>query len=313
MNLGVYTNLYADLSLEDCLDRLEGKGIDAVEIASGNLNGSAHCPVDDLLASDATCRQYQQAFADHGFEICALSCHSNILHPDAEKQKRYLDVQHKSIRLAQKLGVATVNTFSGCPGDSDTGKYANWVASPWPDENQQLINWQWQEKVIPFWEAESRFAKEHNVRIGLEMFTGFVVYKPELLTRLRAAAGDNIGADLDISHLIWQGIDPVLAVEQLAGAIYHIHMKDVQTSEWNIARNGVIDAKPFGDEANRPWTFRSVGYGHDVIMWKNFVTALRRADYDGVLCVEQEDSTFSAAEGLDRSLDLVRQLAWAHR
>ena len=308
MKLGVYTNLHADLSLEDCVNRLDGKDIEAVEIASGNLNGSSHCPVDDLLASNVTCRQYKQTVEAHGFELCALSCHSNVLHPDPEKQKRYLDIQHKSIRLAQKLGVATVNTFSGCPGDSDSGKYANWVASPWPDENQQLLNWQWQEKVIPFWQKEAQFAQEHGVRIGLEMFTGFVVYKPELLVKLRSAAGSNIGADLDPSHLIWQGIDPALAVEQLAGAIYHIHMKDVQINPLNKARNGVIDAKPFGDEINRPWTFRSVGYGHEVGLWKNFVTALRRAEYDGVLCIEQEDSLFSAAEGLDRSLELVRQL-----
>ena len=55
-------------------------------------------------------------------------------------------------------------------GDSDSGKYANWVASHWPDENQQLLNWQWQEKVIPFWQKEAQFAQEHGVRSGLEMF-----------------------------------------------------------------------------------------------------------------------------------------------
>ena len=160
-----------------------------MEIASGNYNGAPHCPADELLADDSRCRQYKKMFEDHGLEIYAFSCHGNVLHPDPEKRKAYIEVQHKSIRLAEKLGVPTVNTFSGCHGDSDGGKYANFVVSPWPDENQERLKWQWEEKVIPFWLEEAKFAQDHGVRIALEMFTGFVVHNPATLLRLRTAAG----------------------------------------------------------------------------------------------------------------------------
>ena len=66
MKLGVYTNLFADLDLDDCLERISGTGVEAVEIAAGNYNGSAHCPVDELLASDDRCREYKQKFTDRG-------------------------------------------------------------------------------------------------------------------------------------------------------------------------------------------------------------------------------------------------------
>ena len=117
-----------------------------------------------------------------------------------------------------------------------------------------------------------------------------------------------VGAQFDPSHLIWQGIDPVIAVEQLKGAIHHIHMKDLQINSLVRSRNGVIDTKPFGDESNWAWTFRSVGYGHDIGFWKDFVTAIQLAGYDGVLCIEQEDRCFSASEDLRRSLAVVKEL-----
>ena len=308
MKLGVYTNLFANLELDDCLERLAGTGIEAVEIAAGNYNGSAHCPVDELLASDDRCREYRQKFNDHGLEICALTCHGNVLHPSPGKRRRFRSVQHKTIRLAEKLDVPIVTTFSGCPGDSKTAKYANFVSFPWPDENTELLKWQWEEEVIPFWQREAKYARDHGVKIGLEMFVGFVVYNTETLLKLREAVGPAIGAVVDPSHIVWQGMNPADAVKQLGDAVFHVQMKDNKIDPATKNRNGVIDTKPFGDEAHRTWTFRTVGYGHDIGFWKDFVSALRLVGYDGVLSIEQEDSLFSAREGFHKSLAFVKDL-----
>ena len=308
MKVAVFSNLFASMDLADCLGQLAGTGVEAVELAAGNYNGSAHCPLDELLESDSRCRQYRKLFSDHGLEICALSCHGNVLHPDPDKRNGFVNVQHKTIRLAEKLGVQTVNTFSGCPGDSKTAKFANWVCFPWPDEHQELLKWQWEEEVIPFWREEVRFAQDHGVRIGLEMFAGFVVYNTETLLKLRSAVGPTVGADVDPSHVIWQGVDPAIMVAQLGDAVFHVQMKDVKLDPLITSRNGVLDAKPFGDEAHRAWTFRTIGYGHDVAFWKAFVSALRTVGYDGVLCIEQEDSLLSAREGFEKSLALAKEL-----
>ena len=87
-----------------------------------------------------------------------------------------------------------------------------------------------------------------------------MVYSPETLLRLRAEAGTNVGCNFDPSHLFWQGIDPCLAVRKLGDAIFHVHAKDTRVYETNSRVNGVLDTKPYGDEANRSWMFRTVGY-----------------------------------------------------
>jgi sugar phosphate isomerase/epimerase len=50
------------------------------------------------------------------------------------------------------------------------------------------------------------------------------------------------------------------------------------------------DAKRYTDEARRAWIFRTVGYGHDALVWRDVVSALRVAGYDHVISIEHEDS-----------------------
>ena len=145
------------------------------------------------------------------------------------------------------------------------------------------------------------FARETGLaKIALEPHPGFLVYNPETVLRLREAAGPEIGANFDPSHFVWQGIDPLAAVRALghAGALFHVHAKDVYLDRANIAVNGVLDTKHYSRYAERSWSFRSVGYGQDEKFWRDFVSALRIAGYDGVLSIEHEDGLLSIDEGL---------------
>ena len=146
-------------------------------------------------------------------------------------------------------------------------------------------------------------SKAHGVtKIALEMHPGFCVYNPETLLKLRAAVGDVIGANLDPSHLIWQGIDPVMAIRALAGAIYHVHAKDTKVDDANTSVNGVLDTKHYGDEIHRSWIFRTVGYGNGETFWRDFVSNLRLCGYDKVLSIEHEDSLMTIDEGLEKAV-----------
>ncbi len=203
----------------------------------------------------------------------------------------------KTVLLAEKLGVTRVIGFSGCPGDSDAAKYPNWVTCPWPDDFSQIVRWQWEQKVIPYWQKAGKFAQEHGVRICLEMHPGFVVYNTETLLRLREAVGEVIGANFDPSHLFWQGMDPIASVRKLGSAIFHVHAKDCRIDPFNASVNGVLDTKSYGDEIHRSWIFRTVGYGHGHEFWKDFVSTLRMVGYDDVLSIEHEDSLMSVNEG----------------
>ena len=157
--------------------------------------------------------------------------------------------------------------------------------------------------------TEAAFARKHGIaRICLEMHPGFCVYNPETLLRLRRAVGPAIGANFDPSHLFWQGIDPVLAIRKLAGAIFHVHAKDCRVDAANVAVNGVLDAKHYGDAANRAWVFRTVGFGHNESVWRDILSALRVAGYDGAISIEHEDGMLSSREGLTRAVQFLRRM-----
>ena len=86
-----------------------------------------------------------------------------------------------------------------------------------------------------------------------------------------------------------------------------MHAKDTALDLQNVAINGVLDTKPYSDLAHRAWTFRTVGYGHDQLMWRDIISALRVAGYDYVLSIEHEDPLASIDEGLGKAVAFLKE------
>ena len=308
MKLSVLANLYGKKPLDEALSIISGLGVHTVEIGAGGYPGKDHCDPAVLLADEKKYNEFVNTFKKYDMSICALAAHGNPLHPDKKIAAAFDADFRNAVLLAEKLGVDTVITFSGCPGDSENSKYPNWVTCPWPEDFLAILDWQWNEKLIPYWKEAGAFAKAHGVRIAFEMHPGFCVYNPETLLRLREAVGDVIGANLDPSHLIWQGVDPVAAVRELKGAIYHVHAKDTKIDKYNTAKNGVLDTKHYSDELNRAWVFRTVGYGNGEEYWRAFVSNLQLCGYDRVLSIEHEDSFMSIDEGLRKAVGFLNPI-----
>ena len=304
MRLGVFTPLLSQLSLEAVLTKLKALRIDTVELATGNYPGNAHCKLS-MLEDTTALMDFKRKLNDHGVNISALSCHGNPLHPDRTQANQAQEINQKTILLAEKLGVPTVVDFSGCPGDSPDAKAPNWVTCPWPSEYLDVLAWQWNEVVTPYWIERAEFATQHCVRIAIEMHPGFVVYSPETLLHLRAIAGPAIGCNYDPSHMFWQGIDPIAAIRVLGDAIFHVHAKDTQLYPANLVRTGVLDTKPYTDELNRGWIFRTCGYGHGSEWWGELLSTLRMFGYDSVVSIEHEDSLLSPGEGLNKAANFL--------
>ncbi|MCC6485698.1 MAG: sugar phosphate isomerase/epimerase [Armatimonadetes bacterium] len=307
MKIGVLTVLMSNEPLEKVLDFLQENGVEAVELGTGNYPGNAHCNPAELLDNDKKRNDLLKSIEKRGMVISALSCHGNPLHPNKQIALEHHETHRKTVLLAEKMGLDTVINFSGCPGDSPSAKKPNWVTCPWPPDYGEILEWQWKRKVIPYWKQESKFAKEHNIRIAFEMHPGFVVYNTETLLRLRKACGDNLGANFDPSHLWWQGMDPVVSIRALKDCIYHFHGKDCKVDPQNARVNGVLDTKGYLDEINRSWVFRTIGYGHDLSVWKDIVSELRLIGYDHVISIEHEDSLMSPREGLTKAVQLLKQ------
>ncbi|NLI90461.1 MAG: sugar phosphate isomerase/epimerase [Epulopiscium sp.] len=307
MKLGVFAVLFGNQSLEETLKYLSSLGVQTAEIGAGGNPGKDHCDPEVLLNDEKKFEEFKALFEKYNIEISALSVHGNPVHPNPEiAAKDHKDFEN-AVLLAEKLGLDTVVTFSGCPGGYEGAKEPNWITCSWPDIYSEMLEYQWNDVLIPYWKEAAKFAKAHGVnKIAIEMHPGFSVYNPYTMLKLRNAVGDVMGANFDPSHLWWQGIDPVAAIRSLKGAIYHFHAKDTKIDKYNTAINGVLDTKHYSDEAGRSWIFRSVGYGHDVSVWRDIVSELRVCGYDGALSIEHEDSLMTREEGLEKAIDTLK-------
>jgi len=240
--------------------------------------------------------------------LSAFSCHSNPISPNPVEARSADDLIHKTILLAEKCGVPVINVMSGLPAGAAGDATPNWVTCPWPPHFLEILDYQWNQVAIPYWRKVSQFAQDHHVKIGVEMHPGMLIYNVETMLRMREACGPAMGANFDPSHLFWNGVDPVAAIRKLGDAIHHVHGKDCYVDPFNTAVNGCNDHKNYSQIPARSWTFRTIGYGHDLKVWKDMVSALRMVGYDYVISLEHEDGMMSFEEGVGKGLAALREV-----
>ena len=309
MKLGVMNPVLSSYSFEEALSYLKNLGVEAIEIGAGGFPGDCHLNAADIINNPLKADEYKKLLQKYDIEISAISCHGNPLHPQKEIAYKFHNEFKNAILAAEMLDVKTIIGFSGCPGDCETSKHPNWVTCAWPSDFLEILDWQWNEIVIPYWRDMAGFAKKHGIEnIAFEMHPGFVVYNPETLLKLRNSVGDIIGANFDPSHLFWQGIDIVSAIKALKGAIYHFHAKDTKIDMLNCGVNGVLDTKSLANVTERSWIFRTVGYGHGKEVWNDIISTLKSTGDDGVVSIEHEDGLMSPKEGLEKAVSFLKEV-----
>ena len=310
--IGVFDPVYEHLSLDEMLDKVSALGLEAMEIGTGGYPHNHHCPLDDLIQDKAQAKAWQKKFADKGLRVATLSCHGNPVHPNVPHAQKDIDTFRKTVLLAEMLDVKVIVGFSGCPGGTPADTQPNWITYRWPPEYDQMLQWQWKEKVIPYWQDAAKYARSHGIkRLAFEMHPNFVVYNPFTLLKLREAVGEEIGANCDLSHLFWQGCDPVEVIHFLGkqGALFHAHMKDTVIFPENCAKYGVLNFAFDKDNlATSSDTFRAVGYGHSASLWKSVVQAYMDVDYDGILSIENEDPILTGEVGVERAAYVLKNV-----
>lgn len=307
MKIGVFTALWGNLPFEEALDKAVKFGLTAVEIGAGGYPGSPHCPVDELLESQTKREEWLGKIKDRGLSLSALSIHNEPLHPNQEIAAEADRVIRNAIKLAALLGVPTINGFPGLPGGAKGDTMPNWVTCAWPPHFLDMLDYQWNKVAIPYWKKIHDVLDEHDVTLGFEMHPGMLIYNVYTLLRMREATGPRLGCNFDPSHLWWNGVDPVAAIRALGDAIFHVHGKDVYIDVRNTQVNGCNDYKHYGDIPHRSWTFRALGYGHDLKEWKDIISALRMVGYDYVISIEHEDAMMSPDEGLAKGIATLKE------
>lgn len=303
MDLGLYTDSLATLPRDAVLDVASEIGAAAIEIATGGQSWAPHLDRAELLASASARDRLLDALGSRGLRLAALNCSAWLLHPRRAAEQRA--IVEETFRLAELLRVSTVVTMSGCPGDGGGDSTVNWSTYPWPDELVRLQERQWDE-MLALWHELAPRAADHGVRVALELHPLQLVFNVPTLVELRAEVGDVVGANLDPSHLFWQGMDPLAAIAALGPAIHHVHLKDTAINEDEVALAGVLDRRSFDDPARRAWNFRTVGRGHDATFWRSFVAALGASGYVGSLSIEHEDRSEDPLDGVRASASFAR-------
>lgn len=308
MKIGLLMNVLCNLGLEEALSYCKSVGIEMVEIGCGGFPGVHHCDPDILLADEQKFEVFQRTIEKSGLDISAFSCHGNPVHPVKEIAGRYDKIIRNGILMAEKMGVDTICCFSGCPGGEEGSRYPNWVTCAFPYEFVEVLAYQWEKVLIPYWKDLVAFANQHHVtKIALEMHPGFAVYNPETLLRLRETCGDTLGANFDPSHLIWQGIDCPTAIRKLEGAIYHFHAKDTEINVTQMHKNGFFHPEGRAN-GEAPFQFRVPGNGSGPALWSHMVAALIAIGYDGVMSIEHEDNSRGQLEGIRSSAAFLDSL-----
>ncbi|NUR79103.1 MAG: sugar phosphate isomerase/epimerase [Dermatophilaceae bacterium] len=314
MQLGAYNACLADKTLPEALDIIKSLGLTSVEINSGGFLPPIHLPVADLRSSEDARQQYLGEFSSRGLTLTALNCNGNPLHPAAgfPHSQDLVD----SIELAALLGVKRLVTMSGAPGGEPGTAVPVWNPLPWWSPFLDVQDHQWS-VAVPYWKDIQARAAEADVKVAIEMHPGNIVFNPRTMHRLAEEINaTHVGAEMDPSHLFWQGIDPVLAVADLGELVYNAAAKDTRINE-AAKVNGVIDdaftrvtegEKGYlslgggttlsGWPTNASWDFVAVGRGHDTAYWTEFLRALHKVDPDMPVNIEHEDQELDQLEGL---------------
>jgi sugar phosphate isomerase/epimerase len=307
MQIGLLTDSLAALTRAHALDTAAELGVETVEIGLGGAHGgwspAPHADVEELLADAGARETLRRDITSRGLRLEAFNAAGNPLHPVHGERDDH--VLRSAIRLAEEFGIGTVVTMSGLPAKpGDT--FPAWITTVWPPENLELLEHQWT-VAVDYWGGVAAEAQRRGVRIAVEMHANQLVYSVPGLLKLREAVGDTVGANVDPSHLLWMGADPIEAVGALSGAIHHVHAKDTRIEE-RASVASRLETVPNERTTERAWNYVAVGTGHPegVAFWARFADALKAAGYDGPLSIENEDYSLGQRESVALAVETLR-------
>jgi sugar phosphate isomerase/epimerase len=153
MKLCAVSESLGNLPFKEAAKASADLGLEALEIGMGNWSAAPHANLQTLLESKQKRQEFLSVLEQNGLSLAALNCSGNQLHPiDGERQNK---VVYDTVQVAELLGVHTIVLMSGLPAGGPNDVRPNWVTCAWPLENREILDWQWNEKLLPYWEKLS--------------------------------------------------------------------------------------------------------------------------------------------------------------
>jgi len=308
LRTGFFTDAMPDRTLSEVAGWAAQTGlVQDLELGVGGYSPVPHCAPSDLLGHPDAIRRLKSDVEDAGLGISALNVSGNPLHPNPDLAQRHDTDLRNAIRLAAELEVDRLVAMSGCPGAGASDRVApHFSAGGWLPDLEGIADWQWRERVAPYWSELSRFARQEHpqLMICFELHPGTYVYNVETFRRARKL-GTNLGVNLDPSHFFWQSMDPLAIVQALGDDIGHVHGKDTTLHPQRMALNGLFDHRWPNPPDEMPWNFATIGRGHDREWWGRFVALLRDRGFSGTISIEYEDPFVAVEESVLESAQLL--------
>jgi sugar phosphate isomerase/epimerase len=305
--LALVTEAFLDWPLPQLLDWLlaEAPEVRALELGSGGYAPHPHCDREAMLRDAGIRSRWSRELAARGFTVAALNAWGNPLHPDPEVASAHDHALRETIRLASELGVDRVVAMAGCPAAMPGDRAPSFGAGGWLPYLEGVHERQFRDAVAPYWQELGEFARaEHpDLLICLELHPGTVVYNAETFSAL-ASLSPNLAANIDPSHFFWQHMDAFAVLDALAGRIGHAHAKDLAFNRDVLATEGLLHHRWPGPSSQSPWSFATVGRGHDESWWREFVSRLACTDARA-LAIEHEDPDVRAEIGVVEAARLL--------
>jgi sugar phosphate isomerase/epimerase len=278
MQVGLLTAPFGGEPLENVIAFASQAGFDALEISAGP--GSRH--VDTATLTKAEAKRIRAAIDAAELEISSLACYINVTPGDAAERKRNQDALRTVVKAAKLLGVEVVCCGAGLP--------------PAGMSREQAIR----ELAKPFYSRLCKEAAKDGLKLAMENWFATNIMNLEQWALIFSEVPDaNFGLNFDPSHLYWQDICYLAAVDEFAARIFHTHAKDTEIRRHVKGR--------LGNQTMGWWRYVIPGYGD--IDWGVYCARLRRVGFNGVLSIEHEDSALGREEGFCKGLAHLRLFA----
>jgi len=217
----------------------------------------------------------------HKIGLSSLAVYQNTLDPDPKKRAEVTALLRSTVDAAKALGVDVVCTLAGMPLPGKT--------------KMQTI----EQDAPGVFKPLCEYAGERGIKIALENWFATNIQHLGHWERLfQVVPAPNFGLNFDPSHLYWQQVDYIGAVEQFGPRIFHTHAKDCEVKEHRLRKVGVLESGW--------WRYVIPGFGG--VKWGEYIGALRHtAKFDGVLSIEHEDGAVGREFGFVKGREYLAQ------
>ena len=265
MKVGMLTAPVGNWTIEQLVSFAQGAGIGAFEI---NATGkSAHFDPDDAVF----CRKAADAIGEAGLEISSLAAYMNVTAGDEAERAAVQAHLRKLLGCCEVMGIPVLCCMAGLPPAGMSKS----------DAITQI--------AAPFYRELAKEAAAKGIKLALENWYATNIQHLGLWKQIfNEVPAENFGLNFDPSHLLWQDIDYLKAVEVFASRIFHTHAKDTEVVAHKKAWVGNQDGGGW-------WRYVIPGFGD--VKWGPYLARLRSAGYNGVLSIEHEDGAFSWEDG----------------